>query len=1057
MKKSIIAVLAAAIVTLSFLATAIYIPAKASPEGWYMTIPGVLDSDTYYLYPYAAKSLTIGISKFGEVIDGDTHTGLFYDTTDPFAPYDLGSPPENEWIEGWILNTTYVESGNYMNLWAMATYSDYKKDGLGIGGDWHENVTVGSTDLSVRGGRKTSGGAVSYPLTVLYDGPREFIALSKTTIFETPVHSMTNALFNVSITFDFNKVKKALVIFKDIKRIDKGKDIGDMQVEFGDRGEWDLGTTAAPPLSYAHVFRNSTTVYDDNYQPWYNTTTLSLDGTGKPYDGYYDVVQVIDQGNEYAGFAAFWPKPITTYVGSTQYDASRPFILTSTSTITQDYIGNGVTTDFTANKTGLSPTPYPQQNSSGIFWKESPMVFLDGSYMFINGSTPGRRVYYFDDNDTVKFPQAPAVNQNVRIVYKTAGWNLDDMSSSPESPFVIGEWCFTMNSTLQMFRGVTAYGITDLHDGVDVAPSMLSTLSQADGHVIDREVQYQLDEIFNPWDLNQAIEKDTTRWVEYTWNSTSWTSAHRPVIDSTGGEWDEYNDFTERVEDLNTSTLLHQRDDDPLMGDTSDYTFSVTDGYATITGLTASHEYKILYSTYNSLTNHTKVTFTNTWTNKTYSEINSAVNGLNPTWATTTFNDTLNVKHEIWVDQAVITLTNDTASSRNYNYTYDLTGHMCWNASDIKVFKENEASIKVYGQTSWEDTKTNAPNATVNVTIVFDTFRLFWNVTPPYLTDVHIDWADFHFDYDIALTHGYNNTGPYDYFNLTVTFTFGGDDGLYKEHIPGRYEWVVVGRNAATVDSAGASLVSAAFKNKQVEIGVDGEDMKALYAENDMRWVLSRVGQTDNSFDDYLYCPGTDYRTGLRDDFCTTWPVSSSNMIGVGGPYANKLSYYGNDFMSAIYGLGQFTSYPAWQERIDPVTCWAATNMNHTYSSYDNNTIGYGVISTYQDINGTNLLLIWGYFGRDTDALTNWFHQEGIYELQQAPCGVTSIVVKITYDVTDLEAGYKPKSISVVEVLGTISERLWKGTMAYPFGTTFVKGGIHDAPDDVAMSMPLNP
>jgi hypothetical protein len=242
-------------------------------------------------------------------------------------------------------------------------------------------------------------------------------------------------------------------------------------------------------------------------------------------------------------------------------------------------------------------------------------------------------------------------------------------------------------------------------------------------------------------------------------------------------------------------------------------------------------------------------------------------------------------------------------------------------------------------------------------------------------------------------------------------------------------------------------MVSAAFKNKQVEYGLAGADMYNSEIANQMPWVMSKP-LTGNVWQSYYYS-GTDYRTALRDDWCYAGtvegdevPVASSNMIGVGGPLANLLAYYGNDFMSAIFALsdgtkyGDFTNYAAWENKIVPLTCWDVTKTR-TYAS--NETTGYAVISTYQDLNGTVLFLIWGHWGRDTYYVTKWFYEEGIYELQQAPAGLTSIIVRIDYESTS--EGYKPTCYSIVECLGTISETLWEGTL---FEQPFSKGGIHD-------------
>jgi hypothetical protein len=56
-----------------------------------------------------------------------------------------------------------------------------------------------------------------------------------------------------------------------------------------------------------------------------------------------------------------------------------------------------------------------------------------------------------------------------------------------------------------------------------------------EGHTnaIDREVKYQLDEVFNPWSLVDAVDKDTKSWVEIfnadgTWSTKTLT--YVPVL-----------------------------------------------------------------------------------------------------------------------------------------------------------------------------------------------------------------------------------------------------------------------------------------------------------------------------------------------------------------------------------------------------------------------------------------------------------------------------------------------------------------------------------------------
>jgi hypothetical protein len=228
----------------------------------------------------------------------------------------------------------------------------------------------------------------------------------------------------------------------------------------------------------------------------------------------------------------------------------------------------------------------------------------------------------------------------------------------------------------------------------------------------------------------------------------------------------------------------------------------------------------------------------------------------------------------------------------------------------------------------------------------------------------------------------------------------------------GRYEWTVVGRNAASVDSVGAALVTAAIKNKGLEIGIAGVDMLDPEVANWIPWIMAKFGD-DDEWEDYYYNKAgldvKDYRTALKDDWCTTWPITSSNVIGVGGPLANVLAYYDNDFSEALYGMPAYAG-TSWSGMIAASTCWS----RNTYAS-DSET-GYAVISTYKDINGTVLFLIWGHWGRDTFYACKWFDYNK-YALQHINAHITSIILEIDY--TDPEH----PSTYPVEFLGTISEK----------------------------------
>ncbi len=1005
-KKTILVLLTTAIIAIATITPILFVKtvAAADPTDWYMGANGVLATDTYALYPYEQKNIKLGFSQFGELINSNTNVGLEYaGARDPFAPVAgstiVSALPKKVWINGWYIDIRYVhQDWGKRCVWAGALFADktdYGKNWIRVDNDYtyppyqpqyeyQETFDDKGKELNgftpieglVNGGRKTNGTAITDPIQVLYDGPRLFVATSVTHIYDWNEDLDENLhLVDVVLTIMFNKVKKEVIVLKDVKFIEQAKFIladltinvgGDeviipdgLLVQFSNREEWDLGTTGVSGTvdysSYAHFYTAGTagsidtvsegqsTAYDDAWTGLptlprgvvYDGVTVNAHGSEPGSSGTYDVAQIISNDAAYVGWHAFWPS-----LSDWSIDAAR-----------------GTTTTW---------------------------------YRAIAADDP----HYVDSYSYEPF----------------------------RSPLVVGEWDFVLSSSsgsnetsgvyyYNQFRGVSVYGVTDLNNGDDAGMGAGHT------NVLDTEVLYQLDEIFNPWDLNDAVHKDTTRWVEYHYGSTSWTSSYKPVIDVSDEEWDDYCTFSERVEDLTAGTVLTR----------DDYTFYVDeDGYAHITGLISTHHYKILYSTdtvygYNGTINFEIASWTNVAPEDSYIlEDEPLDNGYE-------FEDWLGATHTIRFEDGSLTIQNTSELTDG-----EWTGTFSFNpfVYDVKVFKEDIAHLGTWNL----DFGPEEFDGTLSITL--SSVDLSWRVEGPDNLDLHIDYADAWITFAVTVTYDSET----ETCNVTLEITlepYPGNDYLYLEHIPGRYEWTVVGRDAASVDSVGAALVTAAFKNKQVEIGLAGADMYDPLPYNQMPYVISKIG-VGNARADYYY-GGTDYRTALRDDWCYAgtvsgdeWPISSSNMIGVGGPLANLLAYYGNDFAQAIFGLNEFTDYSYWEEAIIPLTCW---NIAKTQAYSSSNETGYAVISTYKDINGTVIFLVWGHWGRDTFYASKWFHEEGVFQLQEAPDGLTSIILKIDYESTD--EGYKPTDYSIVECLGTISETLWIHNGEY-------KGGIHD-------------
>lgn len=1016
-----------------------------------MTVNGVLSTDSYVLYPYAANSLTWGFSKYGELIDGAVSppVGLSYNGADAFANPNV---LQKDWSQGWFIDIHYADQdNNYQRAWAFALFADEVQGTAGIGGNWKENV---SSPLGPPyGGRETNVYATTDPITVLYDGPREFVAMCRTTLYTLPDHNVANdGLVNITLTFVYNKDSKAIVEYKDVKRLDQGKFGRDFQVEFSDRGEWDIGTTTSPP-SYATFYADQPTVYDYNYQPYYSASN--------PITGY-DVCQIINKAGTYVGFVAYWPQPYGVFVTGTNV-ITREQVLGSLCTVEENgtfgTIGYHEGSDYGISLSGngwLSSETYPV---GGGVWSDEPMVFKNGKLLFSPGD-------YTWDGDTIHLTSTPALTDYFLIDYKHHqpvysdghGDSLAHWGAVPTTPYVIGEWDFklTRDPIAQEFRGVCVYGLTDRHDADDASASK-ETWSFG-SNVIDSEVQYMLNQVFNPMDLYSAVEKKTAEWVDYyNVTTTDWANAklgydlyipltNHPVLYVP--DWGQYNDESERV--IWNATLQYPfRNGGYYWTDAmatyqlnvNPKTSSYEPGYGWVEVYSNSvppvgTEIKIIYATDNQFENMQNVMIGTSYVNKT----SATVKSLNPTnlWNYTFDPDYLTADHEFGISSMTMGVTYTTPPANLA--TASSTGTFHWEASDIKVPGEGpSASITPFDFPNMTNIVTQN-----GITLNFSQFKMYYDISPAYYAsldqgiDVDVTHVNLIVDYNITAV--YNAT--VDTFNVTAKFVIHGNPDLYTENTPGRYEYGVVGRNAASVDSAGLSLISAAFKDKQVEYGWAGEDMMDPQIANQMPFVMSPV-TAGSAWSNYYYS-GTDFRTGLKDDYCSagmadsyTTPnqISRANLIGVGGPLANMLAYYGNDFADAFFGLSQFTTYGTWQNAIVPLSCWNATHEGYV----DTSTTGYAVVSVSQDLNGTVVFLAWGNWGRDTYYVSRWFKEDGIFEFQDPQfLGVTSVVVKITYENTT--EGYKPTAFSVPEVLGTISER------GIYYNGVLVKGGIHEDP-----------
>jgi len=207
-------------------------------------------------------------------------------------------------------------------------------------------------------------------------------------------------------------------------------------------------------------------------------------------------------------------------------------------------------------------------------------------------------------------------------------------------------------------------------------------------------------------------------------------------------------------------------------------------------------------------------------------------------------------------------------------------------------------------------------------------------------------------------------------------------------------------------------MVTAAFKNKLIEIGLGGLDIQDTASGPRIPWLIESTSPDClgryHLYDDWCYS-----RTGTG--MTTSWPISSSNIITVGGTAVNELAIYSNDWTQGLV----VTTKPA----IYPVTCW--NGSMHTSGGYVGGDVnaryGYAIISTYKDKNGTTVLLIAGWTGQDTYYACKWF-DEYKYTLQHINLGLTDLILKIDYK-TSGGTLRCPPTVSIIEQLGSISEK----------------------------------
>lgn len=997
---------------------------NADPSNWYTVVAGNLDSDRYDLYPYEHdESLTIGFSRFGEMINSidNTRIGLEYRNQDVFAP-PAGSSfpsdiPPSSWLQGWLINITYAHpTAGVRNVWAMAQHADTVDLGhnwLRVDDDYEDNFgatvstsgiigtntavsndaealedptdlgcliavnNVASIDCSApdNGGRKTNGTAISGPIEVLYDGPRRFVGVAHTTLYDFFEGSNdTKALVDIVFTIDFNKVTKEVNVIKDIKMADQAK-----------------FTIAPLQITIPNIDFNND--LDGNYTSSAGVTQ-SIEGMVVSFSNRGEFDLQSDSGSEYKSFVHFY-----TYGGNHTDDAVADILPTKYDnryTLLRTMPPQTAVQSTPLSLWGSEPAdpnvPIPVDGKNFGTFDVAQIISKSGTSSLGNSVAwaafwPSLSDWDVDGGRTGYWWQSLEASDPHRI----------DTTDEPfRSPYIIGEWDFVLADEAQfidpdgtidgdeleadvMFRGVSQYGVADRHDELVAASSIDdfplyicagvgnvpfgrgsdANATSSIGNVLDQEVAYYLSMKFCPWDLVDAANKDSQRHlqIEEVEDDTIPSTLSIPLV--AGGVNVNPND---------------------LVGIT-DFDSSDEVGDITIEG----EEWKA----YNMLSENTFA------------------------------------ERVVWFD---VSADEYYLLKRGVDYTIDV----------------------------------GSPPATINIKTEVPSVDTLLN------KDVDIDTND--------------------------------KIEIYYSVDTGSYEWTAVGRASDVVDSAAASMVTAGFDR------ING--IRTLWAALDMKddddsakhitatYLMQKFGSgTDRTAYHYDHA-NDDHRSALKKYWSTTIPIASSNIISVGGPGANLVTEYFNEFMPVIY-RGQYFNVadlllvPSWDAlgngnekpaRIDP-TSSQATQDNTDSVKYnitdsiapqiipvEEQDYGWAVVTTYKDINGTIGFNIWGATGNDSfwaaqafqnglnettaiykvtpitlykeiaddendngpssdDNLVNQtlieigFDENSIAEwlMDEEEVGVTAIILWIDYSNTSADGGYHP-TITIVEELGIISE-----------------------------------
>lgn len=353
------------------------------------------------------------------------------------------------------------------------------------------------------------------------------------------------------------------------------------------------------------------------------------------------------------------------------------------------------------------------------------------------------------------------------------------------------------------------------------------------------------------------------------------------------------------------------------------------------------------------------------------------------------------------------------------------------------------------------------------------------------------------FNHDPHPANDFNQTGTPNQLDTEVAYTlnqvFNPTDlnSLKTTTNTNPFMYTALGQSAATTDSAGASMLGAVYGANETALGLfdkndtGGSIPYGLASFSGTYYqIFSNTGEgTGSDTTTYTRTGLLDFVPGANEEieagttfppqpiaggwdvdndtwypsiapYGQTWSYSAptytltptsvgynpNGILSVGGPKANSLTRYFNDFGAAITREGTSGSYYALvsggvvtgtaptsdptMKTLDffPVSTW---NVMTTTFGY---TAGYAVISLVKDVNGTRGLSIYGWNGADTFWASAWASQYLLGNTTASsaglPAGTVALILSITYGGPNNE----PTAFTVVKALGTITEF---GTDAY--------------------------